>query len=73
MFNIWSNVIVSLKDGSYWCLHSGSKKASDAMLRLRSAWVNKREADWFEFTFRNDPDPAHPGTHTYFTIVLCRD
>ena len=43
------------------------------MLRLRFAWVMKKEADWFEFNFRKDPDLAHPGTHTYFTIVLCGD
>ena len=56
-----------------WRLHSGSKKASDVMLRLCFAWVRKKEADWFEFNFRNDLDLAHPGTYTYLTIVFCRD
>ena len=37
---------------------------------VRSAWVRKREAGWFEFNFVNDPDPAQPSTHSYFTIML---
>ena len=38
-----------------------------------SAWVRKRQADWFEFMFVNDPDPAQPGTHPYFTIMLWKE
>ena len=40
---------------------------------VRSAWVRKREAHWFEFMFVNDPDPAQPGTHPYFTIMLWKE
>ena len=40
---------------------------------VRSAWVRKMDADWFEFNFVNDPDPAQPGTHPYFTIMLWKE
>ena len=40
---------------------------------VRSAWVRKRQADWFEFTFVSDPDPTQPGTHPYFTIMLWKE
>ena len=40
---------------------------------VRSAWARKRQADWFEFMFVNDPDPAQPGTHPYFTIMLWKE
>ena len=31
------------------------------------------DADWFEFNFVNDPDPAQPGPHPYFTIMLWKE
>ena len=40
---------------------------------VRSAWVRKRQADWFEFNFVNDPDPTQPGTHPYSTIMLWKE
>ena len=40
---------------------------------VRSAWVRKRQADWFQFMFVTDPDPAQPGTHPDFTIMLWKE
>ena len=40
---------------------------------VREAWVTKNQADWFEFMFVNDPDPAQPGTHPHFTIMLWKE
>ena len=40
---------------------------------VRSAWVRKMQADWFELIFVNDPDPARPGTHLYSTIMLWKE
>ena len=40
---------------------------------VRSAWVKKRQAEWFEFIFVNDPEPAQPATHHYFTIMLWKE
>ena len=172
MFHIWSNVIVSFKDGSHWRLHPGSKPSGNAIPKhittvsesntvlqslyprpsstpseqylvpgpngaltalrarevtghdrmgktevwralqvmdaagsfddgrwldisdgvafqwwrwvanvaqhrvdfgVRSAWVKKRQADWFQFIFVIDPDPAQPGTHPDFTIMLWKE
>ena len=36
-------------------------------LGVRSAWVRKREADWFEFIFAQDR------MHRYFTIMLWKE
>ena len=40
---------------------------------VRSAWVRKRDADWFEFHLRSDTDPAQPGTNSHFTNMIWRE